>query len=82
MALDGVETIRVWSVWHAEGFYKSIGFKNAFEVGSGRRRKVERAHGPLLIWNRDGDSLKSKESNISLKGSGAYRQTNQANAVL
>ncbi len=32
MHLGGCTGIRVWSLWHAEPFYKSLGFRNVYQV--------------------------------------------------
>lgn len=57
MNSPGCKSIQVWSVWHAESFYKGLGFKNVLEYSASdrsigkRARKVEGVHGPLLVWN-------------------------------
>ncbi|KAJ3323056.1 hypothetical protein HDV06_002502 [Boothiomyces sp. JEL0866] len=78
MYLPGVNSIQVWSVWGAESFYKSLGFRNVLKHSEGGRpRRVEGEYGPLLIWNhqervRDSFSLnihelRSKESIGSIR---------------
>ena len=54
MNIDDCTCIQVWSVWHAESFYKSLLFKNVYKTVGTRRRfkKVEGSHGPLLVWNK------------------------------
>ena len=56
----GCESIQVWSVWHAESFYKGLGFRNVMDypvnedgvkVRDMRPNRIEGDHGPLLFWN-------------------------------
>lgn len=60
--------IQVWSVWHAESFYKALGFRNVLEptppgtVNNRKARKVEGEHGPLLAWSADHRTLSRRES--------------------
>ena len=63
----GCISIQVWSVWHAENFYKSLGFRNILEYPSsgslrdGRKpRKVEGEFGPHLVWNADPRLIRSE----------------------
>jgi hypothetical protein len=55
MYSPNVHAIQVWSVWHAEPFYRGIGFKSVLETAeSGKKpRPVEGEHGPLLMWTND-----------------------------
>lgn len=63
--------IQVWSVWHAESFYKALGFRNVLEptppgaANNRRARKVEGEHGPLLAWTADQRALNRKESFVA-----------------
>lgn len=60
----GCDCIQVWSVWHAESFYKGLGFRNVVEYPTQEEGKitkgpgvkpirVEGEHGPLLAWHAD-----------------------------
>ena len=50
--MPNILSIRVWSVWHAESFYKSLGFRNVFKAKAKDQlpTKIEGEHGPLLVW--------------------------------
>jgi hypothetical protein len=50
--MPNINAIRVWSVWQAESFYKSLGFRNVYTVKSkdSLPSKIEGKHGPLLAW--------------------------------
>ena len=50
--MPNILSIRVWSVWHAESFYKSLGFRNVFKTENKDQlpSKIEGEHGPLLVW--------------------------------
>ena len=51
MHMPNISSIRVWSVWHAESFYKSLGFRNVFKANTRELpTKIEGEHGPLLVW--------------------------------
>lgn len=64
--------IHVWSVWHAESFYKHLGFRNVVDTTDEirRGRKVEGKFGPFLVWSRDRTVLSSKDSMATLTGNG------------
>ncbi|KAJ3417621.1 hypothetical protein HDV05_000078 [Chytridiales sp. JEL 0842] len=42
-----VETVEVWSLWHAEGFYRGLGYG---DVVTRQGERVVASFGPLLIW--------------------------------
>ena len=75
MNTPGCISIQVWSVWHAESFYKSLGFRNILEYPSsgslrdGRKpKKVEGEFGPHLVWNNHSvDQLRHHDSQHSLR---------------
>ncbi|KAJ3253025.1 hypothetical protein HK103_001035 [Boothiomyces macroporosus] len=86
MYLPGVTSIQVWSVWGAESFYKSLGFRNVLKYGEGGRpRRVDGDYGPLLIWNhsqervRDSFSLNIHELR-SKESIGSIRKENALNS--
>ncbi|KAJ3098802.1 hypothetical protein HDU97_003718 [Phlyctochytrium planicorne] len=43
-----VESVEVWSLWHAEPFYKSLGYNDVRSSATGERIAAE--WGPLLLW--------------------------------
>ena len=80
--LPFVQSIQVWSLWHAESFYKRLGFRHVVQAveaptthpGKQVRKKksfirnVEGEWGPLLVWNKEDRTLKTKDSLVSLVG--------------
>ena len=69
----GCDCIQVWSVWHAESFYKGLGFRNVVEYpnpeeganarGAGVKPiRVEGEYGPLLNWQAEKERLKRTSS--------------------
>ncbi|KAJ3271035.1 hypothetical protein HDV01_007116 [Terramyces sp. JEL0728] len=63
MYLPGAASIQVWSVWGAESFYKSLGFRNVLKyVDSSRPRRVDGEYGPLLIWTHNQDRVRDSFS--------------------
>ncbi|KAJ3172300.1 hypothetical protein HK101_011167 [Irineochytrium annulatum] len=44
-----VESIEVWALWHAESFYKGLGY---IDMRAPNGEKVAAAWGPLLVWSR------------------------------
>lgn len=69
----GCDCIQVWSVWHAESFYKGLGFRNVVEYpnqeeGAKARGaivkpiRVEGEFGPLLAWQGEKERLKRTSS--------------------
>jgi hypothetical protein len=58
MHFPGVQAIQVWSVWHAEAFYKSLGFRNVVDSSEIKKECRKRTRiigelGPLLMWTMD-----------------------------
>ncbi|KAJ3219473.1 hypothetical protein HDU67_000885 [Dinochytrium kinnereticum] len=43
-----VESVEVWSLWHAEHFYRSLGYNEVRNAITGERVTVD--WGPLLLW--------------------------------
>ncbi|KAJ3308472.1 hypothetical protein HDV04_001202 [Boothiomyces sp. JEL0838] len=86
MYLPGVTSIQVWSVWGAESFYKSLGFRNVLKYGEGGRpRRVDGDYGPLLIWNHSQERIRDSFSlNIhelrSKESIGSIRKENALNS--
>jgi hypothetical protein len=77
MHTPNVHGIQVWSVWHAESFYRGLGFKSVLEAPDGsskRPKRIEGEWGPLLMWTNDRfrshdslNTLRSVESLPNLK---------------
>ena len=67
MHMPNIKSIRVWSVWHAEAFYKSLGFRNVFRAKAKDQlpTKIEGAQGPLLVWMSSIKTDQSKNPQIS-----------------
>jgi hypothetical protein len=77
--LPGISSVHVWSLWHAESFYKQLEFTDVYPVEKSHpgkptrqkrnRQRVEGECGPLLMWNKEkGRQLKTRDSMISLAG--------------
>ena len=77
----GCESIQVWSVWHAESFYKGLGFRNVMDhptdedgvkIRDMRPIRVEGDHGPLLSWNSEKRQTLRRSSSINLEHSSIH----------
>jgi hypothetical protein len=71
--LPNVQSIQVWSLWHAEKFYKQMGFHDIYPstkiIGQiGPKRRIEGEWGPLLMWTKDSKVIRQRDSMVSILG--------------
>jgi hypothetical protein len=69
--LPNIQSIQVWSLWHAEKFYKQMGFQDIYPSTAkimGPKRRIEGEWGPLLMWTKDSKVIRQRDSMVSIIG--------------